>query len=254
MQIINYDKTFQGFLSAVFDIYEYRFKNVKFSISDTSLFGETHSVVTSEENASRVWKGLLKYISSISANQLYKCFLSEHKEVEQLLYRYIKYVFDSKAPIDHDYSNEAVLGVWQTAKKVYREKHRMEAFVRFKLTKEKLYYAIVEPDFNVLPLIINHFQKRYADQRWMIYDMKRKYGIHYDLKEVTRVIVNFVDKPSSESTIIHDEKEELYQDLWKNYFNSVNIPSRKNMKLHIQHMPYRYWKYLIEKESNILKR
>ena len=46
---------------------------------------------------------------------------------------------------------------------------------------------------------------------------------------------------------ICDDKEELYQKLWQQYFSSVNIAARKNMKLHIQHMPKRYWKHLVEK-------
>ena len=46
-----------------------------------------------------------------------------------------------------------------------------------------------------------------------------------------------------------DENEELYQKLWQQYFNSVNIAARKNMKLHIQHMPRRYWRHLVEKKS-----
>ena len=44
------------------------------------------------------------------------------------------------------------------------------------------------------------------------------------------------------------EEETLYQQLWQLYFASVNIPARKNMKLHIRHMPRRYWKYLTEKK------
>ncbi|WP_340696552.1 DUF4130 domain-containing protein [Flavobacterium gyeonganense] len=39
--------------------------------------------------------------------------------------------------------------------------------------------------------------------------------------------------------------------MWRRYFSSVTIESRKNMKLHIQHMPKRYWKNLIEKIPNV---
>ena len=240
MQIISYDKTFEGFLSAVFDIYEYKLKDVKFSNGDTSLFGDVHSVVTDEHKSTRVWNGITKRVPVPAATQLYHSFLSEQDGIEDLLFRYIRYAFESEKPINQNYSHEAVLSVSQIAKKVHREKHRMEAFVRFKLTKDKLYYAVVEPDFNVLPLIINHFRKRYADQCWMIYDVKRKYGIHYDLKTVTNVTVDLNEG-------VDDEDEPFFQELWKNYFRSVNIPSRKNMKLHIRHMPLRYWKFLIEK-------
>lgn len=249
MQIICYDKTFHGFLSAIFDIYEYKFKDVKFSNSESSLFGETHNVVTDEKKAARVWAGIRKRVPGNAATQLYHSFLSEQDGIEDLLFRYIRYAFESNQEINRNYSHEAVLAVSLVAQKVHREKHRMEAFVRFKLTKDKLYYAVVEPDFNVLPLIVNHFEKRYADQCWMIYDVKRKYGIHYDLKTVNNVTLD-VDRISTSSlATIEDDDEPFFQQLWQNYFKSVNIPSRKNMKLHVRHMPLRYWKFLTEKHG-----
>lgn len=44
-----------------------------------------------------------------------------------------------------------------------------------------------------------------------------------------------------------DDDEWLYDQLWKDYFNSVNIQTRNNMKLHIQYVPKRYWRYMNEK-------
>ena len=152
--------------------------------------------------------------------------------------------------MEEDYSNKAVLTVFQTAKKVWREKHRMEAFVRFQKTADDLYYAIISPDYNVLPLIAKHFTERYADQRWMIYDAKRKYGSYYDGKEVENVQIKFSEEMAQGRDVSHayDETEGIYQQLWQQYFKSVNIAARKNTKLHIQHMPKRYWKYLPEKQ------
>jgi probable DNA metabolism protein len=48
----------------------------------------------------------------------------------------------------------------------------MEAFVRFKKCQDGLFLSLVQPDFNVLPLIERHFRNRYQDQRWLIYDEK----------------------------------------------------------------------------------
>jgi probable DNA metabolism protein len=139
--------------------------------------------------------------------------------------------------------------IQQTSRKVHREKHRMEAFVRFQLTKQGLYYSIIQPDYNVLPLISKHFKDRYADQQWLIYDARRKFGLYYNLEEVEAVEMNFTIQAGDKKSLleIHDEKEDLYQQLWRQYFSSVNIAARRNMKLHIQHMPKRYWKHLIEK-------
>ena len=44
-----------------------------------------------------------------------------------------------------------------------------------------------------------------------------------------------------------DDEEVLYDQLWKDYFRSVNIEARKNAKLHIQYVPKRYWRYMNEK-------
>jgi probable DNA metabolism protein len=41
--------------------------------------------------------------------------------------------------------------------------------------------------------------------------------------------------------------QKLYQQLWQQYFTRVNIVSRKNTKLHTQHIPKRYRKFLPEK-------
>ena len=178
-------------------------------------------------------------------------FISERKDIENVLLRYIQYVINSNCAVENNYSHPDVLILQQTSRKVDREKHRMEAFVRFQCTKDKLYYALIQPDYNVLPLICKHFERRYADQRWLIYDSMRKIGLYYDLEKIEEVFMQFETDLNNKDQLaaIYDENEELYQSLWQQYFQSVNIKARKNMKLHIQHMPKRYWKGLVEKKG-----
>ncbi len=253
MTTVVYDGTYEGLLTAIFEIYEYKLEEVSFSKGETfnsSMFTIPHFVNTIDSKAQRVLKGLQERISQDGILSLYKTFLSEIDKVEDTLWHYVQYAFASRQNIENDFSHNAVLFVTQIARKVFRETHRMEAFVRFQLTKDGLYYAVVEPDCNVLPLIIKHFQSRYADQRWLIYDAKRKYGIYYDLDTVSTVELSFNLNVHSVKSIaeIRDDKEELFQILWQRYFNSTNIKARKNMRLHLQHMPKRYWKYLTEKK------
>jgi probable DNA metabolism protein len=250
MTSVVYDGTFQGWLTAVFEVYEYKFNEVVISTGhhqNAAMFAKFHTSNTDDAKAARVWKGLSQKISAAALRRIYKAFLSEQKGIENMLLQYVRYVFSSAGTIEHNYAHPAVLAVSQTAKKVDREKHRMEAFIRFQLTKDKLYYAICQPDFNVLPLIQKHFKDRYADQKWLIYDSTRNYGIYYNLTEVDTVQISFSEDCNNAVTIL-DEHEELYQQLWQQYFKSVNIAARKNTKLHIQHMPKRYWKFLTEKQ------
>lgn len=251
MTTLIYDNTFQGYLTAVFEVYEYRITDVCIipqSRPQHNLFGNNRYVECNDEKAARVWKGIAKHLTNSSLQDIYKTFLSELPDMEDMLLQYIRYTL-AKGDVSKDFSNPAVLFVAEMTRKVHREKHRMEAFVRFRQTADDLYYATVEPDFNVLPLIAIHFEKRYADQQWMIYDMRRNYGIYYDFNAVSIVEIDFKDllaKREVSDSVLHEQEEE-YEKLWQNYFKSVNIASRKNPKLHRQHMPLRYWKYLTEK-------
>ncbi len=253
MQTIIYNGSFENFFTAVFEMYEYKINDADIQregFANASLFCNAHIVQENKEKALRVIKKLQQKISVRAFNNLFRTFLSELPGIENVMLRYIQYALKENLTIENDYSNADVLMVHQTARKVDREKHRMKAFIRFQKTKDELYYAIVQPDFNVLPLISKYFEERYADQRWLIYDVRRKYGLYYDLKTVEDVKINFAENINDKTSLqtIHDDKEDLYQILWQTYFDSVNIKARKNMKLHIQHMPKRYWKYLIEKQ------
>lgn len=256
MTQIIYDGTYEGWVTAVFEIYEYKLKDIVFAQNEASadlLFSTNHIVITDEVKVKRVLNGLQKRLSKNGFQGLYNAFLSETNKVEEIMFRYIQYVLLSPVNVEDDFGNNDVLELRKAIRLTGKEAHRMEAFVRFQLTKDQLYYAIVEPDCNVLPLIENHFKSRYADQRWLIYDAKRKYGIYYDLKNVSTVALQFNTETNSSKFLaeISDEGEELFQDLWRNYFKSVNIESRKNTKLHLQHMPKRYWKNLTEKIPDI---
>jgi len=253
MHTIVYDESFEGLLTGIFDVYEYGFKNVnliKKQDYQKNIFENEHFTVTDHKKAGRVWIGMKQRLTQKGLGQIYKCFLSEIKNIENVILGYLQYVFRTSRNIESDYSHPSVLIVTQTAKKVDREKHRMEAFVRFQLTRDELYYATIQPDYNVLPLIMKHFETRYADQRWMIYDSYRHYGIYYDLKTTETIEMIFKEESDNGKNIgfAISEEETLYQQLWQQYFSSVNIAARKNIKLHIQHMPKRYWKFLTEKK------
>lgn len=252
MQTIIYDGSFDGWLCAVFDVYEYKFSEVNICTEKNflgNIFEKVHHVNNDKEHSERVSSGLEKKLSKHAMRQLYMAFLTEAEGIENILLAYVQYVFGTKGSVETDFSHPAILTISAAAKKAAREKHRMEAFVRFQQTKDELYYALIEPDFNVLPLISDHFKKRYADQLWLIYDAKRKYGLYYDLDSVINVEISFAEETGEGNHVSHvlNEQDTMYQQLWQQYFNSVNIAARKNMRLHIQHMPKRYWKNLPEK-------
>ena len=249
--MVNYvtDGSLEGLLTAVFESFERKPSSVSLkvkSLFQPNAFDEAIHIVNNRAKADRVWAGLVKRLDKNWMRKLYCAYLSEVPEVLNSIFHFIAYLFNNQPGGEYNYGNEYVHTVAKTAKSVEREKHRMEAFIRFKQATDGVFYCSIEPDFNVLPLIVKHFKERYADQRWLIYDTKRRYGLYYNLDRVDEV---YLDSKNlhKEASHLMDSNELLYATLWKDYFKSTNIESRKNTKLHVQHVPKRYWRYLTEK-------
>ena len=95
-----------------------------------------------------------------------------------------------------------------------------------------------------------HFRSRYADQQWLLYDLKRNYGAWFNKKTVEEVILSTQEinmKTGQVNENILNENDAFYQTLWKSYFEHISIKERRNLRLQRQHMPRRFWKYLTEK-------
>lgn len=247
-----FDGSLEGLLTAVFEYFERKPKTVALKIDklfQPDAFTETLHIVNNRNKADRVWQGLQKKLDKQWRRRFYCAYLAELPEIYDALFHFACYIFANADGAEKNFGNSYVLAISKTATKVEREKHRMEAFIRFQHTADGMFYCGIDPDFNVLPLIVKHFKDRYADQQWIIYDLKRHYGLYYDLLSVEEVNIDInttsLKQPNKQQL---NEKEELYANLWKDYFKSTNIESRKNTKLHLQHVPKRYWKYLTEKQ------
>ncbi|MDP4543781.1 TIGR03915 family putative DNA repair protein [Psychrobacter sp. CLB018] len=260
--IVLYEPSFEGWLSAVFYVYTNKLQDdeslqlIAHDCYIPSLIAQATSVATDADNAERVLIKLHKLLGRSGMRNILWGFLSEKAHIGTTLFQVIKYAIDYPSRhIMQDLGNLNVLELVQTVKSVSREKHRMEAFVRFEHTTDNIYFARVEPDFNVLPLIGEHFRQRYQDQHWAIYDVARGYGIYYDKSKSTpsrpadlQTITNLDDTVLRNPASIHSKDEQRYQKFWQGYFTNVNIKERKNPRLHKQYLPQRYWKYLSEKQ------
>lgn len=253
MNIFLYDNTFEGLLTSVFEAYSRRtFPDALLQEGEPlPLFhDEVFTVITDEEKAGRVWRGLQKKLSSSALACLAQCWLAEEPETPMLLFRYIRKAIDAPRSIETNFADPDVLEFSRMWKRVDWERMRLLQFVRFQKAADGTFFAAVKPIYNVLPLTLPHLKDRFADQCWLLYDLKREYGYYYDLKETTEV--RFEEKEAhllsgllSEELMDADEK--LFQQMWKTYFKSIAIKERLNPKLHRQHLPVRFWKYMPEK-------
>ena len=216
-----FDETLEGLLTAVFEWFERKPGDVILKVQkeyQPAIFEASFTIINTREKADRVWKALNKKLDKVWMRKVYCTYLSGMPEYYNSLFHFICYVFIHPAGAEKDYGNKHVLAISQINRKVEREKHRMEAFIRFQHTEDDIFYCGIDPDYNVLPLIVNHFKNRYADQKWIIYDLKRRYGLYYDLYKVEEISIEAplasLKQPASN---LLNEKEQLYANLLGQY-------------------------------------
>ncbi len=255
MNIFSFDNTFEGLLTLVFESYsrnQFPDEILSGEGSQNVLFGSEVAILTDDRKAERVWKGIVAHSSLENAHRIYRVFLSGLPDTPLLLLKYIRLIIDSTKNEETNFAEPHVVDVHKLHQKVCKEAHRIHMFTRFQKTVEGSYYASFAPMYDVLPLCIPHFKDRFADQSWIIYDLKRNYGFLYDQKTVSRVVFDDL-KVNPQNGQLHTsllaEDEKLFQQLWKQYFKSICIQERKNDKVHRQLLPKRYWKYLPEKTA-----
>ena len=243
-----------------------------------------YKVCTDEEKARRVWTGLEKRLSREAMRLVAVSWLSELRELNQSLFHYICKAFapppkgtgsacgDAQPKsIERNFADPDVLAVTNIARRVLHEQLRMKQFIRFQKAKDGTYLGVVAPDHDVLPLVIDHFQDRFNDQPWLIYDAHRHYGYYYtpSLAEAGLAVqsasagrdgvvrVTFEDESAvpfdlSSGKLSDDvlsANDELFQQLWRTYFKAICIRERINPKKQLSDMPRRYWKYMTEKNG-----
>ena len=238
-----YDSSFEGFLTAVFITFERRYSQVIITPEyrhTPTLWDEEERVYTDPTKAQRVLKKIKTIWGTEGVTIVLQAFLSEESRIENHLLEAIRLMIQyPEANILENYGHKAIAHIRKAAKSVGCEVHRVKEFVRFEQVGT-LYFAKIVPQYDVLPLVIPHFKARFSDQEWVLFDPDRAYGFYYDLKEV----ISFT--PADKNFGKTSQSSDDYEQLWKTYFQHINISERKNTRYQLRSMPKRYWQYLPE--------
>ncbi|ADZ84757.1 TIGR03915 family putative DNA repair protein [Cellulosilyticum sp. ST5] len=239
-----YDGTFDGLLTAIFYGYGEREEVhiYKSQLYAPSFFTSPKTIVTEAEKADRVYTSIHDKLSTSTLENVYCAYLSEEEGVETLILNYLKLCYRYTDRINLAKNNDIIRAMDLAVKHVRFEAHRYVGFVRFKEIRPMLFYAQIEPDHHILPLLIEHFEKRFSDQCFMIHDVKRSEVIVYNQKEI------FIQQltPHEAEVLLRTQIDDPFEKLFKAYYTSTTIPERINIKRRNAYMPRRYFKHLVE--------
>lgn len=242
---IHYDGSFEGLLTAVYESYYKRekpeeiFKEQEFLLD---FFVKSIYIKTDKEKAYKVYNSIKDKISNDVLDDIFYVFLFKLKESSTIIYKYLKLAFKIGNDINLHMHNNTVLSVDKISRKVIGEAHRMLGFIRIKVLDNNVYYAEMEPDYNILQLIVPHFSKRFSSQNFIIHDKTRGIAALYNKDKW--IIVEMLMENIKDLYLHNDDS--IYEKLWREYFNSIAIENRKNTNLQKKCMPKRYWKLITE--------
>ncbi|MDR0434457.1 MAG: TIGR03915 family putative DNA repair protein [Gracilibacteraceae bacterium] len=236
-----YDETFDGLLCCVFaHYYEEKAAGIyPAGAYQPSLLRGSRVVVTRPEQADRVYAALARKTSRLALRRIYYTFLAAAPDKENIILNYAVLAFRLGPSLAARRVLPEVLALEKLSDRVETEYSRFLGFVRFQ-DMGKFLYAEIRPDHNILSLLAGHFSDRLAGENFMIHDAGRDMALVWDGQEARLTPFR------REGVWRANEKELLFQTLWREYFERVAIAERRNPRLQGQFTPRRYRSGLTE--------
>lgn len=241
-----FDGTKNGLLTCIFEsFYEKRIPDdVTTECVQCGLLDEIVTIKTDNEKAERVYKCLKNCKTKYLVSDFNLTFRSGEKKRFKVLFDYLNVAISNKnIDVSKAFALPEIQAFTDLKNRIYTETHRFKGFLRFMETEKGFYYACYEPDNDITELLVPHFTAR-LQSPFIIHDIKRNILALCDGKRY-----KILDGGDNGVTVFMSESEEIFLDLWQQYYKSINIEERKNLRQMKNYMPERYWKNLSEKQE-----
>ena len=240
-----YDGSFAGFLSCVFDSYVHREEPAQFLGAEEaccSLY-PLRTVGTDQAHAKRVYRSLAGQFGSEGRRLVTRGFLTCLPERELWLWRLIQKGYDRGPAVTRDLTDPVVDRVRKAVCHLEHEAHQYTGFVRFS-ELDGVLVGEIEPKNRVLPLLRPHFCSRYPQERFVLHDRTcREALFHQPGQWAILPVEDFTPGPAGETEL-------AYRRLWRSFYDTIAIEGRYNPKCRMTHMPKRYWAMMTEFQSD----
>ena len=236
-----YDGTFSGFLTCVFESYAYREEPVCFlSPGDgrTTLW-DTRRVDADQALARRVWRGIRQNISPGAGRLASRAFLTCLEEREIHIWRFLEYGFRRGSSVTADLGDDRVDVLRRAVQHLEEEAHKYTGFVRFS-DQGGVLVSEIQPKNRVLPLLRVHFTQRLNTEAFVIFDRTHREGlVHQGGRWAILPMEDFDSGPA-------EDRELYYRRLWRRFYDTIAIEGRENPRCRMTQMPKRFWGTMTE--------
>ena len=217
------DGTYDGLLTALF--YAYKLKPDEILLRPTQqldMLDAPMQIATDITKSARVQIAIDEKLSVNAGLNVRMVYASGRDDAGTLIYRYVMRGWRLGHRLDDHMTDPAVEPVLQLSRRVQLERHKMLGFMRFTPLENGVLYAACEPDYDIVPLMIEHFAERLPGERFIMHDLR------HDTLAFHKPGATFITHTHAPRIAApHDE----YEDMWRAFYDAVTIESRLNPRL-----------------------
>ena len=237
-----YDGSKEAFLTALAQSFCDEEASLTSRNKQLALGQQTVFVTPDIARADRVKKRLLSFDKACMKDLDY-LLRSGDENRDAVAFAYFRLLAHKKRPVRSMYAEEAVIAAAECIRRITVELDHMRGFVRFMESASGALYSPISPDNDVVDLLMPHFCARLKGIPFVIHDIARKKAGVYDGEHLFFA-------PLERTEIVLSADEGAWQDLWRDYYKSVNMPERERLKQMRQYLPVRYRKLMTEFHDN----
>lgn len=251
------DGTMDGILTAVYEATRSKYGHANIHIMEKEqvetleLFCEYMDVETDMKKAEQVTGGIMERIGEYGYYLLCHCCLSKEKGRSDAAYRFILYGMSQGQGVVEQMAHPFVQPIYRMYRNVNNEVLHYKGFLRFTELKNGVMAARIRPENNIVMLLAPHFADRFQGMNWIILDEGRNVAaIHKAYQEWVLVDGNYLEKSALSCW---SEEEQLWQETWQSFVDTIGIKERENRNLQRQMLPFRYREFMnefVEKKKN----
>lgn len=241
-----------GILSGIYDVFRSGIEADSCRLEMESscepcLFSEYRHCERDGKKAEKTVKSIRTKISQEALENVYRAALHKSPERADRIFRFILKGIRYGASVMTRMQDPDVYAVFSMNRYVMNEAHLLTGFVRFRKEKNGIFRGCIGPENDVLELVAGHFADRLPDERWWLYDEKRKKAaVHNSDGRWAIMEVAEENREAAEGGNFVPEEYDRYEDLWKQFFSSIFIEERRNPVCQRNMLPLRYRSYMTE--------
>lgn len=164
--------------------------------------------------------------------------MADASDKAQAIFVFLRCAFGVGKEVLNQYARPEVMRVYELQRMVGRETQHLCGFVRFADTWAGVLVAGLTPRHRQIPLLAPHFADRFPQERFLLYDKKRKEAAVHE--PGAGWYLTCTDRIDLLESLIRESEQDIFGELWQAFFRAIAIEQRENPRCQGNLLPRRF--------------